>query len=252
MLYIHQGFVLKRGGILLGLLLICLGISAKAGNHSQAITAKSWIVADAQGTVLTSDNINQQRSVASITKLLTVMVVLDARQDLGKKIQSHTRQQLIDLTLIRSNNSASEKLCQHYPGGRSRCIRAMNDKAIELGMYQSRFVDPSGLNRANVSTASDLVKLVRAAETYPKIVTASNTSTLKIKHKKKYRIYNNTNPIIAKGYKFQVSKTGWINASGGCIVMMLDTALGKRIVILLGSKNTRTRISEAELVANLH
>jgi D-alanyl-D-alanine endopeptidase (penicillin-binding protein 7) len=141
MLYIHQGFVLKRGGILLGLLLICLGISAKAGNHSQAITAKSWIVADAQGTVLTSDNINQQRSVASITKLLTVMVVLDARQDLGKKIQSHTRQQLIDLTLIRSNNSASEKLCQNYPGGRSRCIRAMNDKAIELGMYQSRFVE---------------------------------------------------------------------------------------------------------------
>jgi D-alanyl-D-alanine carboxypeptidase len=73
---------------------------------------------------------------------------------------------------------------------------------------------------------------------------------MKFKHKKKWRTYNNTNPIIAKGYNFYVSKTGWITASGGCIVMMLDTTLGKRIVILLGSKNTRTRISEAELIAN--
>ncbi len=232
--------------------MICLGIPAKAGDHSQTITAKSWLVADAQGTVLTSTNSDQQRSIASITKLLTVMVVLDAGQNLKEKIQSHTRQQLIDLALIRSNNDASEKLCQNYPGGRSRCIRAMNDKSVELNMHHSRFVDPTGLNQDNVSTASDLIKLVRAAETYPKIVAASNTSILKIKHKKKYKTYNNTNPIIAKGYKFQVSKTGWINASGGCIVMMLDTAMGKRIVILLGSKNTRTRIREAELVANLH
>ena len=240
----------KCCGIILGLFLICTALSVRADNRSLSITAESWLVADETGTVINSVNIDQQRSIASITKLLTVMIVLDANQNLNQKIKPYTRQQLIDLALIRSNNLASEKLCQNYPGGRSSCVHAMNNKAAELGMHHSKFVDPTGLGIDNVSTAWDLIRLVQAAQTYPKIVAASKTSSMKFKHKKKWRTYNNTNPIIAKGYNFYVSKTGWITASGGCIVMMLDTALGKRIVILLGSKNTRTRIREAELIAN--
>lgn len=249
---ISQLLVQKCCVIILGSFLVCTALSVSADDQRSLITAKSWLVADEKGTVIDSVNINQPRSVASITKLLTVMVILDANQNLKQKIKPHSRQQLIDLALIRSNNIASNKLCQNYPGGTSSCVRAMNAKAAALGMHHSKFVDPTGLGAGNVSTASDLIKLVRAAETYPKIVVASNTSTLKIKYKKKYRTYKNTNPIIAKGYKFHVSKTGWITASGGCIVMMLDTVLGKRIVILLGSKNTGTRISEAELIANIH
>ena len=240
----------KCCGIILGLFLICTALSVRADNRSLSITAESWLVADEKGIVINSVNIDQQRSIASITKLLTVMIVLDANQNLNQKIKPYTRQQLIDLALIRSNNLASEKLCQNYPGGRSSCVHAMNNKAAELGMHHSKFVDPTGLGIGNVSTAWDLIRLVQAAQTYPKIVAASKTSSMKFKHKKKWRTYNNTNPIIAKGYNFYVSKTGWITASGGCIVMMLDTALGKRIVILLGSKNTRTRIREAELIAN--
>ena len=240
----------KCCGIILGLFLICTALSVRADNRPLSITAESWLVADEKGTVINSVNIDQQRSIASITKLLTVMIVLDANQNLNQKIKPYTRQQLIDLALIRSNNLASEKLCQNYPGGRSSCVHAINNKAAELGMHHSKFVDPTGLGIDNVSTAWDLIRLVQAAQTYPKIVAASKTSSMKFKHKKKWRTYNNTNPIIAKGYNFYVSKTGWITASGGCIVMMLDTALGKRIVILLGSKNTRTRIREAELIAN--
>ena len=236
--------------IILVLLLVCTALSVRADNRPLSITAESWLVADEKGTVINSVNIDQQRSIASITKLLTVMIVLDANQNLNQKIKPYTRQQLIDLALIRSNNLASEKLCQNYPGGRSSCVHAMNNKAAELGMHHSKFVDPTGLDIGNVSTAWDLIRLVQAAQTYPKIVAASKTSSMKFKHKKKWRTYNNTNPIIAKGYNFYVSKTGWITASGGCIVMMLDTTLGKRIVILLGSKNTRTRIREAELIAN--
>ena len=240
----------KCCGIILGLFLVCTASSVRADNQRSSITAESWLVADEKGTVIDSVNIDQQRSIASITKLLTVMIVLDANQNLNQKIKPHTRQQLIDLALIRSSNIASKKLCQNYPGGTSSCVRAMNNKAAELGMHHSKFVDPTGLGAGNVSTAWDLIRLVQAAQSYPKIVAASKTSSMKFKHKKKWRTYNNTNPIIAKGYNFYVSKTGWITASGGCIVMMLDTALGKRIVILLGSKNTRTRISEAELIAN--
>jgi serine-type D-Ala-D-Ala endopeptidase (penicillin-binding protein 7) len=151
--------------IILVLLLVCTALSVRADNRPLSITAESWLVADEKGTVIDSVNIDQQRSIASITKLLTVIVVLDANQNLKQKIKPHTRQQLIDLALVRSSNIASEKLCQNYPGGRSSCVCAMNNKAIELGMHHSKFVDPTGLGIGNVSTAADLIRLVQAAQT---------------------------------------------------------------------------------------
>ena len=125
----------------------------------------------------------------------------------------------------------------------------MNSKARSLGMINTQFTDPTGLGVMNVSTAYDLIKLVRGAELYPEIREASRMSEVKIKIKKKWLIFRNTNPIIGKRHDFIVSKTGWIRASGGCIVMMLDTDVGRRIVVVLGSKNTHTRIPEAEFIA---
>jgi D-alanyl-D-alanine endopeptidase (penicillin-binding protein 7) len=101
----------------------------------------------------------------------------------------------------------------------------------------------------NVSTAEELIKLVQAASTYPEITDAAQMSEVKIKIRNKWLIFHNTNPIIGKRHKFIVSKTGYINASGGCIVIMLDTEIGRRIVVILGSKNTKTRIPEAEFIA---
>jgi D-alanyl-D-alanine endopeptidase (penicillin-binding protein 7) len=124
----------------------------------------------------------------------------------------------------------------------------MNEKAHYLGMINTRLVDPTGLGVMNSSTAYDLVKLVRTAELYPEIVEASKMSEVKIKHKKKFIVFKNTNPLVATK-EFIVSKTGYIRAAGGCIVMMVDTELGKRIVVLLNSKNTKTRIPEARMLA---
>jgi D-alanyl-D-alanine endopeptidase (penicillin-binding protein 7) len=101
----------------------------------------------------------------------------------------------------------------------------------------------------NVSTAEELIKLVQLASTYPEIVSASQTNEVKIHLRKKWVVFHNTNPIIGKKHKFIVSKTGYIKASGGCIVMMLDTDVGQRIVVVLGSKSTKTRIPEAEFIA---
>jgi serine-type D-Ala-D-Ala endopeptidase (penicillin-binding protein 7) len=212
------------------------------------ITAKSWLVADSEGNVIQSENINEIRSIASITKLMTVMVVLDARQDLDQYIKPYTRRELIQLALIKSDNNATQLLCKHYPGGNAECVKAMNIKAHFLNMPNTKFVEPTGLSVFNVSTATELVKLVLTASKYPEIVEASKTSQIKIKIRKKWFIFNNTNPIIGKRHEFIVSKTGWITASGGCIVMMLNTDIGKRIVVLLGSKNTKTRIPEAEFI----
>lgn len=216
------------------------------------ITAVSWLVADGEGQILDSENMYQHRSIASITKLMTAMVVLDAHQDLDKYIKPYTRQELIQLAIVHSDNRASETLCRHYPGGRDDCIRAMNEKARYLGMIKTNFVDPTGIGNENSSTAYDLIKLVKAAQHYPEIVKASQMSEVKIKLKKKWLIFRNTNPIIGKRHEFVVSKTGYIRAAGGCIVMMLDTDIGRRIVVVLGSKNTKTRIPEAEFIATKH
>ena len=217
--------------------------------NSTIITASSWLVADESGKIIQSQNIDQQRAVASITKLMTAMVVLDANQKLNEQIGKYTRAETIQLALVHSDNKAADTLCQYYPNGRDACIRAMNTKAKFLGMPNTHYVEPTGLSVFNVSTAADLVKLVIAAKEYAEVIEAAHTPQVKIKMKKRWFFFNNTNPIIGKRHEFIVSKTGYIRASGGCIAMMLDTEVGRRIVIVLGSKNTKTRIPEAEFIA---
>lgn len=212
------------------------------------ITATSWLVADGDGQVIDSKNSDQQRSIASITKLMTAMVVLDAGQDLDERIGAFTRKELLQWMLVKSNNQAAEQLCENYPTGRSGCIAAMNWKAWSLGLHDTRYADPSGLNIMNVSTAEELVHIVIASSKYPEIVSASNTAHGQIRKKKQLLTFNNTNPLVATK-EFIVSKTGYIRASGGCIVMMLDTKIGRRIVVLLNSKDMRTRIPEAQHLA---
>ncbi len=216
---------------------------------SKTITAQSWLVADEEGNIIAAENTREIRSIASITKIMSAMVVLDANQDLDDFIKPYTRRELIQLSMVRSDNKAADTLCRHYPGGYSNCISAMNLKARSLGLTNTKFVDATGLGVMNVSTAEELIKIVIEASKYTELVHASRMSAVKIEIKKKWLVFNNTNPIIGKRHEFVISKTGWIRASGGCIVMMLDTDIGRRIVVVLGSKNTHTRIPEAEFIA---
>ena len=232
--------------IVLSLLLLIISNSSHAIN----ITASSWLLADGTGKIIEGANTTEVRSIASISKLITVMVVLDAKQDLDQKIGKYTRQELIRLALVKSDNNAAMALCENYLNGRISCVTAMNRKAKELWLSNTKFVEPTGLSIMNVSTAEELITIVMTAQSYPAIVNASNTRTDRIKTKTSWYNFNNTNPIVSS-YRFMVSKTGYIKASGGCIVMMLDTSVGRRIVVLLNSKNTKTRIPEAEFIANL-
>jgi D-alanyl-D-alanine endopeptidase (penicillin-binding protein 7) len=224
-----------------------------------ALTAQAWLVADNNGKIFEGSNINEIRSIASITKLMTAMVVLDSGQSLTeiipKKLYNKqlTREMLIDLAIVKSDNNAAKMLCDYYPGGYKSCIEAMNIKAMSLQMNNSSFTDPTGRYHTNVSTAQDLIKLVFAASTYPLIVQASNMDAVRWSINKKKNIeFRNTNSLVGNGYKFVVSKTGFINKAGGCIVMMIDTANGIRTVVLLGSKNTKTRIPEAKMLSMLY
>jgi D-alanyl-D-alanine endopeptidase (penicillin-binding protein 7) len=244
-------------------ILLLLSSSIVAQAYAIPITAKSWVVTDDSGKVIQSENSDQVRSIASISKLITVMIVLDAKQDLDDKVsKNYTRRQLIQMALVSSNNPAADMLCNYYPGGRQACIRALNTKVQNLGMIHSRLVEPSGLSIMNVSTANDLVLAIIAAQSYPEVQQAAITSSFSItisraiyvKHRHRTSIhartlvFNNTNHNVGTG-KFIVSKTGYIRASGGCIASMLITSVGKRVVVVLGSHNTHTRVPELEYLA---
>ena len=215
--------------LVLSVLCNTLPVSAKE------ITAESWLISD-NGNITSSKNSKEVRSIASITKLVTVMVFLDMNP-----YPSQKHKELIRRSLISSDNKASKTLCDDFIGGHSDCIFMMNLKASQLGLKNTRFIEPTGLSIFNVSTAEELVKIVEEASKYPLIVESSNTKSLKIKK----RVYTNTNPHVNM-YNVMVSKTGYIRMSGGCIVMMIKTHDGLKTAILLGSKNTHTRIREMD------
>ena len=211
------------------------------------ITATSWLVADYKGKIIDGENFQEIRPIASVTKLMTAMVVLDVGQSLDEKIGTYTRRDLVHLMITHSDNRAATILCEKYPGGKLACVRAMNHKARMLGHSNTKYTDPTGLSVFNVSTADELVDIVLEAAEYPEIVAASKSTTT-VQNKKRLVSVNNTNPITRKRDDIIVSKTGWIRASGGCLVMLVDTDLGQRVVVVLNSKTIKTRIPDAEYI----
>ena len=221
--------------LLLSLSLVLFVLCNTLPVSAKEITAESWLISN-NGNITSSKNSKEVRSIASITKLVTVMVFLDMNP-----YPSEKHKELIRRSLISSDNKASKTLCDDFIGGHSDCIFMMNLKASQLGLKNTRFIEPTGLSIFNVSTAEELVKIVEEASKYPLIVESSNTKSLKIKK----HVYTNTNPHVNM-YNVIVSKTGYIRMSGGCIVMMIKTHDGLKTAILLGSKNTHTRIREMD------
>lgn len=226
-------------------------------NHVNAveIQAKSWLIADGEGKILEAENIEIIQPIASITKLMTAIVILDANENLTAQLKKKfkginvTREQLLYMAIIKSDNVAAKMLCENYHRGYNSCIDDMNHKAQILGMYETVFRDSSGLDNKNVSTPKDLIKLLLAAEKYPLIVSASNKLVGEITKSKKKKIlkwrYTNTNPLVGK-YNVIVSKTGYVKLSGGCLVMSAFINGKKKLFVVLNSKTTRTRIYDME------
>lgn len=233
--------------LLLFLALIC-------GTANAALTAKSWLVADETNFVLDGQDVRTVRSIASITKVMTVIAVLEAEQDLNELIKYHnlklTRKELMEISLVKSDNHASDLLCKHYPRGYRDCVDNMNILARRFEMYDTTYADATGLLAANTSTALDLLKLLNVAERYPVIVEASKKNRVEILIRKKWFVFNNTNPLIGKKHEFVISKTGTTTAAGGCIILTVKTEKGIRRVVVLGSRDGRTRIPEADFLVS--
>jgi D-alanyl-D-alanine endopeptidase (penicillin-binding protein 7) len=267
------------------------GLSAETllGEELDLNSSAALVFDQATGSALYAKNIDVPTSIASITKLMTAMVVLDADLSLADEIQVNsedvdrlkgtgsrialgtrlTREELLHLALIASENRAASALSRAYPGGRSAFITAMNRKARAIGMQDSRFVDSTGLNSANRATAADLVKLVEAAYRYPLIreisatgsydVTVPGTRVVKVKENGKVRkvyravqkhiAFNNTNSLTRnEEWDIGVSKTGYINEAGHCLVMQTRIADQPVIIVLLDSVGKWGRIGDAQRI----
>jgi len=230
----------------------------------------AFMIADqATGNVILEKNSDAVLPIASITKLMTAMVVLDARLGLGDLItiahedvdtlrgsSSHvpvgtelSREDMLRLALMSSENRASAALARTYPGGTHAFITAMNRKAASLGLRDTRFSDSTGLNSANVSSARDLVKMVSAASRYPLIREFSTTANYVVYLNGRPRQFNNTNALVSSpDWQIGVSKTGFINESGKCLVMQAWLLNKPMIIVLLDSFGRFTRVADAQRV----
>ena len=213
-------------------------------------------------------NANIIMPIASITKLMTAMVVLDSKLSLKEKIRFRKQDKIninnyysrirIDSTLSRgdvlrialmsSENLAAATLGHNYPGGLPAFVKAMNKKARQLGMKYSYFVDSSGLSEKNVSTASDLSKMVAAAAKYPTIRKYTTTKVYTANFKKpRYRLaYTNTNALVRGGkWDVKISKTGYLNEAGRCLVMVTKVNNKDVVMVLLDSFGKRSPSGDA-------
>ena len=259
--------------------LLCLGLSCSALGLSFSaavadagdleLASVSAVAVDVRdGTTLLAQNADLVLPIASITKVMTALVVLESEEDLDEwlTIQDWDRQQaknaysrirvhsqarrrdLLRIALMSSENRAAFNLAAHTPGGQLAFVDAMNRKASALGMAATRFSDPTGLELSNVSTAADLARLVVAVSQHALIREYSTTRQYSVGFQKpRYRLgYGNTNPLTASSrWQVALTKTGYLTEAGRCLVMI--SPMGDRLVgvVLLNSLGTRSPLGDA-------
>src|SRR5690606_30935938 len=226
-------------------------------------------VSERTGDVLFEQNSAKAVPIASITKLMTAMVVLDARQRLsepltitsddidrlkntGSRLRVGTRlqrEELMHLMLMSSESRAASSLARNYPGGRKAFIEAMNVKARMLGLKDTRFADSSGLDPRNLSSPRALVRLVSASASYPLIREFSTASERYVRLGQRMERFANSNPLVNDPkWEVGLSKTGFIREAGRCLVMQTWVEGEPVIMVLLNSQGTWTRTADAKRV----
>lgn len=235
-----------------------------------ALSSAAFVVANPRtGEVLSERNANQVMPIASITKLMTALVVLDANQRLSEMLtvtmadvdrlkgtgsrlavgSRLSRADMLHIALMSSENRAASALARNYPGGQRAFIEAMNAKARMLGMWSTQFSDSTGLTPRNVSSAHDLAKLVAAASTYPLIRQYSSTEERMVRNGKRQLHYLNSNRLVREGsWPISLSKTGYIREAGRCLVMATQINREPVIMVLLNADTPNARVADAKRI----
>lgn len=243
-------------------------------SNQPSVNARVALVMDAQtGEVLYSKNSSLAVPIASITKVMTAVVTADARLDMSEEItlqqidfagaggknssstlragDTMNRAELLLFALMKSENPAAAALARTYPGGRSAFVAAMNAKARQLGMTSTRYAESTGLDPHNVSSARDLGILVSAASQYGLIRQFSTTPTYDFNLGYRVLKSNNTNALVRNGgWNINLSKTGYINEAGRCVVMHTTVNSRPAVVVLLGASTSQARTNDATNLLN--
>jgi serine-type D-Ala-D-Ala endopeptidase (penicillin-binding protein 7) len=234
------------------------------------VKSSAFVIVDEENEdVLLSKKADTAMPIASITKLMTALVVLDAKQPLDEELKitaddrnieigrrsrlvvgaSLTRGELMHLALMSSENRAANALGRNYPGGLPAALKAMNAKAKALGMKSARFADPTGLSNDNVASPRDLVRLVKAASRNPTIRDFSTDPEHTVMVGKYPVEYHNTNSLVRKDdWNVVVQKTGFTNAAGQCLVMKAIIDDRPVVMVLMNSFGKYTRVADARRV----
>ena len=234
-------------------LLLCLSSASGAVSFE---SAHALVVDEESGEVLFEKDADTAAPIASMTKLMTAMVVLDARLAPDQTIRitradldylkgtksgvpvgaEFARRTLIELALMSSDNHAAHALARTYPGGMAGFLQATQRKIARLGLENTGLVEPTGLSPRNHATAHDMAKIVRAAAAYPEIVRATSQASNRIKVNGHGRVFRNTNRFVGQpGWDISVSKTGFTHEAGRCLGMRLEAAGRKVLVVLMGA-----------------
>ena len=264
--------MIRRLALWLAASAMCVSVNVAAQSGTLQLASVYAAVASLDGDELqVAKHADRQVPIASITKLMTAMVVLDAGQSMDEWLTVQPREQqlgktawtrmrngsqarrgdLLHIALMSSENIACDVLARHFPGGLPAFVEAMNAKAKALGMDDSVFFDPAGLSPNNRSTATDLVKMVRAAYQYEQIRNVSTTASHRVSFRKPgYALqYGNTNPLVRSGrWSIELSKTGYLSEAGRCLVMVSEINGEPTVLVLLDSLGTRTPAGDAARV----
>jgi serine-type D-Ala-D-Ala endopeptidase (penicillin-binding protein 7) len=251
------------------LTILALQATAKPIRDPKLKSSSVLIIDQSDSSVLYSRHSDLPMPIASITKLMTALVVLDAKQPLGEPIQitdadrdprkggvsrltvgtTLTRGDLMHLALMSSENRAAHALGNHYPGGMPAMVAAMNAKAAMLGMVNSHFVDPTGLSSQNVASPADLSKLVIAASQNPSIREYSTDKRYAVKVRRHMVEFHNTDNLVANPtWNIIVQKTGYIAEAGKCLVMAAVIEGRSVVIVLLDSFGKYTRVADARRI----
>lgn len=243
---------------------------AKRAAQEPLLRSSAALVLDATGSsVLYARHSDIAMPIASITKLMTALVVMEAGQPLDETLEvssddvahgrgavsrlipgtSLTRGDLMHLALMASENRAAHALARNYPGGVDACVDAMNVKARELGMQATRFVEPTGLSEENVASAEDLSKLVMAAAKVPAIREYSTDTSYDVRVGRRRLTFHSTDSLTSKSdWDIVVQKTGYIARAGRCLVMQTVIEARTVVIVLLNSYGKRTRVADARRI----
>jgi D-alanyl-D-alanine endopeptidase (penicillin-binding protein 7) len=256
------------GGVLLGML--ALPASARQVAAEPKLKSSSVLIVDQNdSTVLYSRHADVAAPIASITKLMTALVVMDAKQPLDEPVQisdadrdfpkgafsrlavgtTLTRGDLMHLALMSSENRAAHALGNNYPGGMPAMVAAMNAKAKALGMTNAHFVDSNGLSSQNVASPEDLSKLVIAVSKNRTIREYSTDKSYAVKVHRRMIEYRNTDNLVANpAWNIVVQKTGYISEAGKCLVMAAVIEGRSVVIVLLDSFGKYTRVADAQRI----